>query len=478
MRLERFLEKATYYIVALAAVFVVLGSIAEPKIVRDVSVQKTFLIALCYGLLTVCIIMLSLKLSENMLKKMVYAGIIIAFMVQLVIVFQMQLVPKVDLSHIYETSVKMLETDSVKITNKKYYSFNTNNIPVQIVVYWVFRIAKVLGVEYRIAGGVFNIILLCAMYSCVFAILKRITTMRTAFVCMFVLLTNPVFYAYASYYYTDTVSLGITMSGIYLMFRAYEAIKMWKKTALYVLAGLLMGLAVCIRVTSIFILLAIMVWILVSRNWKKLLQWGVPTLTGMILFSILWQGIYQYHVDFDTSESAITVEHFIMMGSTGDGMYNWDDVLFTKSFATHEERAENNRRVWLQRVRENGLLGNLKLIIKKEEIVWGIGASGYSQYVENVVEQTPCYDWMVGEKSGLFRAYMQAYNIVLFALILLGTVTMISKKKSNPYMWIIGIYWCGALVFYIFWEAHPRYSVSIVPLLTMLIVPWLESRSR
>lgn len=59
----------------------------------------------------------------------------------------------------------------------------------------------------------------------------------------------------------------------------------------------------------------------------------------------------------------------------------------------------------------------------------GIGASGYSQYVENVVEQTPCYDWMVGEKSGLFRAYMQAYNIVLFALILLGTVTMISKKK-------------------------------------------------
>lgn len=117
MRLERFLEKATYYIVALAAVFVVLGSIAEPKIVRDVSVQKTFLIALCYGLLTVCIIMLSLKLSENMLKKMVYAGIIIAFMVQLVIVFQMQLVPKVDLSHIYETSVKMLETDSVKITN-------------------------------------------------------------------------------------------------------------------------------------------------------------------------------------------------------------------------------------------------------------------------------------------------------------------------------------------------------------------------
>ena len=42
MRLERFLEKATYYIVALAAVFVVLGSIAEPKIVRDVSVQKTF----------------------------------------------------------------------------------------------------------------------------------------------------------------------------------------------------------------------------------------------------------------------------------------------------------------------------------------------------------------------------------------------------------------------------------------------------
>ena len=87
-----------------------------------------------------------------------------------------------------------------------------------------------------------------------------------------------------------------------------------------------------------------------------------------------------------------------MMGSHGNGTYNVKDMRFTRSFPTHEEKVENNKKVYLEHLRENGVLGNLKLAIKKEAIVWGIGTHGYTQYTKNVVEKTTCYDWLVGKK--------------------------------------------------------------------------------
>lgn len=58
-----------------------------------------------------------------------------------------------------------------------------------------------------------------------------------------------------------------------------------------------------------------------------------------------------------------------MMGSHGNGTYNVKDMRFTRSFPTHEEKVENNKKVYLEHLRENGVLGNLKLAIKKEAIV-------------------------------------------------------------------------------------------------------------
>ena len=91
---------------------------------------------------------------------------------------------------------------------------------------------------------------------------------------------------------------------------------------------------------------------------------------NLLIFQLAWGGVYRYHVDMDTYDSAITIEHFLMMGSHGNGTYNVKDMRFTRSFPTHEEKVENNKKVYLEHLRENGVLGNLKLAIKKEAIVW------------------------------------------------------------------------------------------------------------
>lgn len=471
------IERITYYVVIVAALFVILVSLGEPFIMKDVNIIKVLLVFICYAGLLMGVLALARRLSEKTLCCLVIAGLFLAVVVQTYIVFHMQLVSKVDLNHIYKQCVGMVENGKTTFGGSKYFAYNTNNIPLAIVIYYVFRIAAFIGVDYRIAGGMFNVLLIFIMYVAAFLILKKVTTIRTTFIYMALLLTNPAFYAYASYYYTDIISAGLVMAGVcFIIYGSYKKKNLWKIIH-FLLGGFLIGFATCIRVTSIFILLAIGAWILLNRYWKKLLTLGIPVLCGLLIFQVAWSGIYHHHVDMDTYDSAITVEHFLMMGSHNNGTYDVKDMRFTRSFPTHEEKVENNRKVYLEHLRENGVLGNLKLFIKKEAIVWGIGSHGYTQYTENVVEKTACYDWLVGEKSSLFRAYMQAYNIILYALILAGVFSALHKKETDKYSWILAIYWCGALVFYIFWEAHPRQSVSILPLLTMIAVPWINKRT-
>lgn len=477
IRFEHVFEQCVYSVLILVSIFLIFVSTVEPWVYRDTDGTLTILFAVFLAVFLFYTIPRIWKFSDTSIYFGICAGIFLGFLLQLYIAFHMQLNPKVDLSHIYDQCVEMLNTGTTRLTDVKYFSFNTNNIPITIVLYWVFRFSRDLGIDNeRLAGGIFNVVLLFFIYVMVFLILKRITDIKAVAAVMLLLLVNPVFYAYASYYYTDTVSLFFTITGIYFMLYTAGKPVRWKQLSAFFLSGFFIGLAVQIRVTSIFMVIAVAVCALIKGNWRRMVLYGVLFLSGFVFFTLLWNQLYAYHVDFDTSDSSITAEHFLMMGSTGRGTYNADDMKFTRSFRTHEEKVENNLRVYKQRLRNNGLLGNLRLVITKEAIVWGIGSHGYSQYTQYVVDETACWHWITGKKSACFRAYMQAYNIVLFFIILLGLLK--ARKEKMVYMLILSVYWGGALVFYIFWEAHARHSVSFLPFLTMLTVPWICAQNK
>lgn len=436
------LEQSIYYILAAAAVFFIIVSIAEPWVYHDVNGFLTIVLAAVFCIVFCCSFSCIRKLPDRGINILIWTGIGISFCIQMYIVFHMQLMPKVDLSHIYSQCLTMLEEGTPLITDHKYFGFNTNNIPVTIVIYHVFRFSRAAGLtNYRLAGGIFNVLLMLITYSLLFQILKKHTTLQITAAVMFLLIANPAFYAYASYYYTDTISLAFTVASAYFIVCGVFACQR-KKCLFFPLAGFFMGLAYKVRVTSLFLIIAVTLCLLIKKRWKPFMQYGSLFATGFLAFTLLWQPLYSYHVDFDTTDSSVTVEHFLMMGSTQKGTYNKADVKFTKRFDTHEEKVKNNLRVYKQRIKENGIWGNLRLSIIKEAIVWGIGSRGYQQYTEHVVEKTPCYDYISGEKSAVFKAWMQAYNIVLFLMILLGLVNV--KKEDGMSMFILSVYWGGA----------------------------------
>ena len=220
---EQIFEQCVYSVLILSAVFLILASAVEPWMYHDVPGGLTIFLAVFLAFFLFYVTPYIWKLPETCIRFGIWAGILSAFLLQLYIVFHMQLVPRVDLSHIYDQCVEMLETGNTQLTDVKYFSFNTNNIPIAIVLYWVFRFFRGLGLEnYRLAGGIFHVVLLFFIYVAAYLILKRIADIQTVAAVMFILLLNPAFYAYASYYYTDTVSLFFTITGACLMLYAFE----------------------------------------------------------------------------------------------------------------------------------------------------------------------------------------------------------------------------------------------------------------
>ena len=412
------------------------------------------------------------RAAETTISKVTWSGIAAVFAVQLVIALQMQVTPRVDLSHIYDQCVTMIdELHTSKISDIRYFSFYPNNIPLCILIYWVFRLGKMLGLDYRAAGGMFNVLMLLAANCSAWVILRKLTSVRTAAWVMFLILTNPVLYAYASYYYTDTISLGLMMSGLCLMVLGWDRKHKGVRLLLIFFGGFVMAAAVKIRVTSSFILIAVFVAMIWKRQWRGILAFFIPLCIGVAAFGMLWSGIYRYHVNFDTRNTSVTAEHFLMMASTGNGTYRNEDVSFTYSFPTHEEKRENNLRVWKERLRENGPVGNFRLAARKEALVWAAGTRGYLQYTSRVVKETPIFQMIAGKWSSAFQNFMQAYNIVIFLLMGIGIAM---DRGDDRWQLVLDIYFLGAIVFYVFWEAHARHSTSFIMLLTFLVIPFAQ----
>ena len=185
--MKKSIEKITYCFVIIAALFVSFVSFVEPLVMKDINITKVILVLLCYAAVFAGSLTLFRRLSERTLYYLTIAGIFAAVIVQTYIVFHMRLVPEVDLNHIYDYCVDMVETGKISFGESKYFAYNTN------------------------------------MYVSAFLILKKVTTIRTTAVYMVLLLTNPSFYAYASYYYTDTISAGLVMAGVgFIIYGCYK----------------------------------------------------------------------------------------------------------------------------------------------------------------------------------------------------------------------------------------------------------------
>ena len=430
----------------------------------------------------VLVFFLSKKLPEKVigiLSIVFFTGLFAALMSLAVI---MQACPDVDLVHSYDQAVAMVEQNTHVFLNRDYYCFYTNNIPYGMFVYWMFFIGSKLGItNFRLLGGCCNVVGIMIAVYCLTGIARKCFSKRAAFFVLCILIANPMLYAYCPFYYTDTLSLPFLAGGAYLIVTGITDMENKIKSGIcLLLGGLTIGLATSIRVTSVFFLIAVIVCGLFSIRFKKpfkeyfkdrfekVLTFLVCVAIGFIISRLVYYAFFNAQIDFDTRDTSVPAAHYLMMGAKGYGFYDGGDVDFTQSFETHEEKVENDMRMYRERIKNNGFKGNMDLISKKENNVWASGTHAYQQYIRNVTEESAIHRFIMGDTSKVFLNYCFAFNTGFFVLMIVSLLLRGKNADASRIVNIFAIYFCGAVLFYVFWESHPRHAITFMIMLTAL----------
>jgi hypothetical protein len=395
-----------------------------------------------------------------------------ALLVQLLVVWGLQVTSLLDLSWIVKQCEQCLSVGVATFDIKSYFGLYPNNVPLCIIIYWLARGARYLGVtDILIVGGLANVAMLQVAYHAFFATLRLYTDDRSASCTTLFLLMNPLFYVYASYFYTDTMSLGPLLLGTYCAARCLRGEKSLRFALFAGLSGVMFALAYLIRATSIFLPAGLFVVLVARRDWKTLGQAVVPFLVGGALLVAGERCIYAHHMPYDTTDSAAPITHWLMLGANGEtnGRYSRSEILFTLGFPTHQEKVDATTRVFLERVRGRSLPQNIELVAHKEAWTWAGWDKSYHLSTYDVRRQGLVWELVHGGLSAPLHLYMRIYNVALIASLVLSLALALRLRSDG--ISILCMFWLFGVVFFALWESHDRYSISFFFPLTMLLAP-------
>lgn len=409
-------------------------------------------------------------------KKYVTVSLIIFFLLQLLFAYFFAVDPSWDFGAVYEGALESIY-DISPLSNYYYFYVYSNNLAYGIYLTAFFKILNIIGISNHlylgIAGILLNIISIDISLVFIYKILKEIfpNKIRKAFWLMTILFTP--FITYVPIFYTDTLSLPFIAGALYFI---VKIIKENKKKINIILSGLLLGIGYTINPTTIIILIALGLYLIIfSKYYHNLIKRFACFLAIVLLFlipSLVVKVYMNNRFDQELLEKVnYPITHWLMMGLTLDGGYNDEDVIYTRSFEGIENKKQANLKVIKERV--NNLIKDKKVLnfyTNKAIYTWGDG----TYFATSKLSRYPLKNnnfkryILLGDDSNLFTIIAQAQMLLTIIFMIIG---MFNRKYLNKIQQdlqlflIISIF--GIFLFLLLWEARSRYLVSSAPLLLL-----------
>ena len=399
------------------------------------------------------------KLSEKKIKIICFALLATQFILLFISTRLIRSVPQVDLIHML-TGINSLKEVGT-LVNSEYFSVYPNNKFLLMILYCISKLPNNNIITY-----IFSCCCITIMSLFTYKSVKKISDSKKALVSLFICVFSPIFYLYASYYYTDVLMLPLASILIYLVIKNKDEKKDRKTFVLNVLIGILAAVGYKIRAVSIFILIAYFVFLIIKKEFKHLLKTIFPIL---IVFAIALTCINKienkFFIDLE-KDKEFPMTHWIMMGvnSKKNGYYSQDDYNLSFNTANIEERKNLNIKTIGERIKKQGIIGNTSLIAKKIVTVWGKGDYSYQKYLGLVEDYNKTYNYLIEDKNVVINYILQIFQISILILSIIALIHLYKENKKS----IMAIAVFGAIFFYLIWEVCPRYGLSFLPWLILL----------
>ncbi len=414
--------------------------------------------------------------------------ILIVTILQYIVLKNLNVIPSWDYGVIFDNALKYVnEGTRHNAVYIEYFQYFPNNILIFclmtlfIKIGTLFHVGALISIEFMNVSFIdFALVILYLtvrkMYSVNHAIFSNIIT----------LLFIPLF-LYSPVVYSDTLSLFVGISFIYLFTFIDKKTICKKNVFISILIGILMFIGKSIKITSLIVLIAIFIKYIFSHKIKN----------TIFIFMIIFMSFGSLNLVFNklivnNNKLAFQVNdygqypytHWLMMGiedidadNTGRnsyGGYNEFDYNKTRNFSTGKEASAYNIKEYKNRLKKMGFGGYLNYLTKKVVNTW---SDGY--YFANValninpINETNLRNFLIKNDTRYIGIYFTKGIQYLFLMcLLLGC--MVNFRSNNKEIDYIRLAILGLMIFLLFWETRSRYLVNFIPLFILIIVDFYK----
>lgn len=402
--------------------------------------------------------------------------------IQLIFGFKCKIVSSWDSGVIMDVSSR-IANNTYNGDSTEYFSMYNNNIPIVILLTNIFKFVHLFfgaNSNYMAVAIVINIVLIdIGIYLTQKVVEKVYGENNSLFALIFMAVIAPL-YCYTPIIYTDTFTVLFPVLILYLyILSTGENITLKRKVIFSILIGLVTFVGMRLKITVVFILIAILVLDIFRLKFtkkeikEKSIRYGVIFATIIILFMIKTI-IYSCFINNKLDDSKkFPFTHWIMMGLSQDcGVYSEDDVNYTKSFETEKLKKESNIKVIKERLKEK----NVKFYLNKINFVWGDGTYFSSnKLVQGSYEKNFFHEFVTsqGKYYKYYHIFVQTIHFSMLILITISSFIAIFKEDEVNLICRISIF--GLLLFFILWEARSRYIFNYIFILVIAMISTLNS---
>lgn len=365
-----------------------------------------------------------------------------------------------------------------------YFSYFANNQCIVLVQAFLLKINKAFGVIDTDNGFMFLIIVQCIISSyagkCVFDIIRKITNSgKTAWLGWEIYAILIGLSGWNIITYTDIFVIALPLIILKLYMSAKEKSCMILKW-IAIISLSYWGFKIKPTVLIVFIAIVITEILLVVKNYRRentfsllkkaMVFLGIGTVLIVIYSSVFSAALNRSGLKIDR-ELDTGALHIMMMGlnPVNDGVWYADDVQLSMSISNKEERIEAQKEVIAQRMRDYGVWGFAKHIVRKSLIIfndgtfaWGNEGGFYNViYPDKNSFMAPALK-SIYYNSGSRFIYFSTIMQMIWITVLFGAVGIVFHvKDSNGLVVVLSL--IGIILFNYIFEARARYILVYVP---------------
>jgi hypothetical protein len=359
-----------------------------------------------------------------------------------------------------------------------YLSDYPNNIPLYLLLTLVFRLAKFCGIDYGIAGIIFNIVMIDTALLVLYLCAKKMRGRKTAFIILLAALFTVPILLYVAIYYTDTVTMVFPIGAFYIWLFVKEKIaenKRYKACILIVLLAVVVAVGALLKMTVAIVGIAILIDAALSFKLKKAIAVAVLAVVVFAGVFVPANAAMPYAKSLEPPDASryFPSSHWIMMGLNGVGSYNSSDIAMVENMPL-EQRDKLVGIIIKERIREKGFFGMLKHLGGKVSFTWGEGTFSAPYKVRRDRMEKSSLDryWSVeGENYAAIPLQSQFMMVAMIAGLILAGIRLMRKKPGARDFLVCLVAIFGLFVFLLIWETRSRYLTNYIPIMLLVCIP-------